>query len=129
MVPLWVNGQASPLIPERIYEVVNALENKVVHHTQSTGVEEAKASCEATAAAFPSWSKTPYWKRRNILFKVADLIESRANEIGAAHSLEISCTTNYGQFLPRACTPLIREVAAQLSTTLTDTIPPIYDRF
>ncbi|KAE8157565.1 hypothetical protein BDV40DRAFT_305053 [Aspergillus tamarii] len=60
-------------------------------------------------------SKTPYWKRRNILFKVADLIEGRANEIGAAHSLETSCTTNY--------------VAAQPSTTLTGTIPSIYDRF
>ncbi|KAH6609784.1 ALDH-like protein [Trichoderma cornu-damae] len=127
VVPLWINGEAAPLNHERIYEVVNAAEDKIVHYGQGGSVDDAKAACDAAAAAFPSWSKTPYWKRREILLKVADLIESRAADIGAMQCLETSSTVNYGQFLPKTCAPIIREVASQISTALSGSIPPSYD--
>ena len=127
VVPLWINGEALPLASERIYEVINAAEDKIVHYGQSASVEDAKAACDAAAAAFPSWSQTPYWKRREILLKAAEIIESRAEQIGAMQSLETSCTVNYGQFLPKTCAPIIREVASQISTALTGSLPPLFD--
>ncbi|KAH0525892.1 hypothetical protein TsFJ059_009295 [Trichoderma semiorbis] len=127
VVPLWIGGEAVPLCPERMFPVVNAAEERIVHYAQSSSIDEAKAACDAAAAAFPTWSKTPYWKRRDILLKAADLIENTAQDIGAMQSLETSCTVSYGQFLPKMCAPIIREVAAQISTALTGTIPPLYD--
>ncbi|RDK38387.1 ALDH-like protein [Aspergillus phoenicis ATCC 13157] len=108
VVPLWINGQAAPLVPERIYEIVNAVENKVVHHAQGADVEEAKSACDAAAAVYPSWSKTLYWERRNILLKAADLIESRAVELGRAHQ-------SSGRRLPNS------------TQNLLGTIPLVYD--
>ncbi|KAL4997082.1 ALDH-like protein [Aspergillus recurvatus] len=127
VVPLWINGQATPLAHERIYDVVNAIEDKVVHCAQGADIAAANAACEAAAAAFPSWSNKPYWKRRDILLKVADILEARANLLAATQSLETSCTMTYGEFLPRACAPIIREIASQISSTLSGTVPPIYD--
>ncbi|KAL6230839.1 hypothetical protein BDW75DRAFT_248385 [Aspergillus navahoensis] len=87
VVPLWINGQATPLAHERIYDVVNAVEDKVVHRAQGADIAAANAACEAAAAAFPSWSNKPYWKRRDILLKVADILEARANLLAATHTL------------------------------------------
>ena len=40
---------------------------------------------EGARAAFPAWAKTPATTRRDILFKVAALIEAKKEELGAAY--------------------------------------------
>jgi 1-pyrroline-5-carboxylate dehydrogenase len=51
--------------------------------------DDANAAIAAAQAAFPTWSRTPYHNRVQLLRQVADLIDERIFEIGAAISLEV----------------------------------------
>lgn len=124
VVPLWINGQASPLNAERFFEVINAQENRTVHYAQGANEANAKAAVDAAAAAFQSWSQTSYSQRRTLLLKVADLIEQRAEEICKMQMLETSCTRAFASFLPRLTGPVIREIASQISSCLTRNCAP-----
>ncbi len=56
---------------------------------QTGTAEDANAAIAAAKAAFPTWSRTPYSERVELLRKAADLIDERIFEIGAAISLEV----------------------------------------
>lgn len=54
VVPLWINGEAYPLKPERFIEVMNAAEGRLAHYAQGGDEAGAVAAVEAAAAAFPA---------------------------------------------------------------------------
>lgn len=124
VVPLWINGEASSPTAERFFEVINAQENKTVHYAQGANEVDAKAAVDAAAAAFQSWSQTSYSERRALLFKVADLIEQRAEEIARMQVLETSCAPAFANFLPRLTVAVLREIASQISNCLAGTVCP-----
>lgn len=49
----------------------------------------ALQAMQAARAAFPSWSRTPWQERVALLRKVADLIDQRIFELGAAMAMEV----------------------------------------
>lgn len=53
------------------------------------GVEHVDAAVAAARAAFPGWRATPPAERNRLLRRVAELIEERVYEIGAAVALEV----------------------------------------
>lgn len=124
VVPLWINGEASAINAERIFEVVNAYENRIVHYAQGANEVDAKAAVDAAAATFQSWSQTSYSQRRTMLLKVADLIQQRADEISRMQVLETSCNRVYASFMPRLTGPTIREIASQISNSLAGSVRP-----
>jgi 1-pyrroline-5-carboxylate dehydrogenase len=56
---------------------------------QKGNQEHARQAVQAAHKAFPSWSRTPWQKRVELLRKVAGLIEERIFELAPALSLEV----------------------------------------
>lgn len=56
---------------------------------QKGGAEDAKKALEAAREAFPAWSGLPWQERVSLLRKVAERIDERTFEIGAAMAMEV----------------------------------------
>lgn len=54
--------------------------------TPDSDAADVEAAWQAANAAFPGWSKTPAEERSRLLNRVADLLESRIDELAAAES-------------------------------------------
>jgi 1-pyrroline-5-carboxylate dehydrogenase len=61
----------------------------VLAKMQKGTAAHAQAALNAAHKAFPSWSRTPWQKRVELLRKAAGLIEERIFELGAALALEV----------------------------------------
>ncbi len=57
---------------------------------QTGTAEDAENAVAAAKAAFPTWSRTPWQERVQLLNKAADIIDERIFDIAAATSLEVS---------------------------------------
>ncbi|KAK7739093.1 hypothetical protein SLS62_011315 [Diatrype stigma] len=125
VVPLWVNGEARPLQPERYIEVIHAAEGRLAHYAQGADEADALAAVEAAVAAFPAWSQTSHAERRRILLRAADLIESRIEQIAQMQVLETSCMIELGRFLVFRGAETTREIAAATTVALTGAMPPV----
>jgi acyl-CoA reductase-like NAD-dependent aldehyde dehydrogenase len=53
----------------------------LVHYAQAASVEDAKAAVESAVEAFKASRDVTYSRRRELLMKVADILESRVDEL------------------------------------------------
>lgn len=74
---------------EKFQDVTPINTSTVLAVMQKGDQEHAQMALEAARAAFPQWSKTPWQERVALLHKVADLIDERIFELGAAMALEV----------------------------------------
>ena len=125
VVPIWINGKAAPLEPSRIMEVRSSKQGRVVHYAQGANASDANAAAAAAQAAFPSWRQSSHEVRRNLLLKVAEIYEQRADELVQYQTDETSCTESYARFNIKLACRLLREFAASVTTALKGDIPPI----
>ena len=80
-VPLQINGQE--VTTKNTLDVVNPATGKVQWKSAAASRGDAIKAVEAAQAAFPAWAKTKPSKRRDIFLKAADILQSRAEELGA----------------------------------------------
>ncbi|KAM0542101.1 hypothetical protein ACHAPJ_012964 [Fusarium lateritium] len=124
VVPSWYRGQNQPIRQDGIIEIINAAEDRVVHHAQSANISDALSAVQSAHDAFDRWSQTPITKRRAIILKAADLLQERAVELGDMQTLETSSVPAYGKFLSNLGAEGLREIASQSTTACTGTLPP-----
>ncbi|KAF4948224.1 hypothetical protein FSARC_13790 [Fusarium sarcochroum] len=124
VVPLWYNGQNQPIRQDGVIEIINAAEDRVIHHAQSANISDALSAVQFAHDAFDEWSQTPITNRRAIILKTADLLEERAVELGNMQALETSSVPAYGKFLSHLGAEALREIASQATTACTGTLPP-----
>jgi acyl-CoA reductase-like NAD-dependent aldehyde dehydrogenase len=79
--------------------------NDVIGEFAAAGVEDANAAVDAAARAFAGWRATPMVNRGNILYKAANLLEARLEEVALA------MTREEGKTLPEARGETARGVA------------------
>lgn len=60
----------------------------VIGEFASANADDVNAAVEAAAAAFPGWRGTPMVKRGDILFKAANLLEARLEEVATTMTRE-----------------------------------------
>jgi acyl-CoA reductase-like NAD-dependent aldehyde dehydrogenase len=125
IVPLWINRTARPLDKSSLIDVVSSISNKVVYRAQRASTEDAQAAADAASSSFDTWRKTTHVFRRNLLLRVADIYERRADELTQYQMLETSCTEQYARFNIKLACNQIREFAAALSGALSGEIPPL----
>lgn len=77
-----VAGEGTP------FEVLEPGTGEVIGHACDASEAQLEAAVEAAREAFPAWAATPPEKRRQILNRVADMIEARAEEIAAVECLD-----------------------------------------
>jgi len=69
--------------PAGTYPIVNPATEEVVAEAPDATPADAAAAVEAAKAAFPAWSQTSREERSRLLNRAADIVESRADELGA----------------------------------------------
>ena len=77
----------------------------VIGEFASAGVEDVNAAVDAARRAFPGWRNTPMVNRGNILFKAANLLDARLEDVAQA------MTREEGKTLPEARGETARGVA------------------
>jgi succinate-semialdehyde dehydrogenase len=79
----WVDAESG-----NTYPVLNPATEGVITVVPFGDATDAHAAIDAAAAAFPSWKATNAWARADILKKTADLMRTRAKELGAITTAE-----------------------------------------
>ncbi|MFI7045886.1 gamma-aminobutyraldehyde dehydrogenase [Streptosporangium sandarakinum] len=83
----YVNGEFVDAKSGRFSDVIDPCTGEAYLQAPVSGVEDVDAAYAAAAAAFESWSLLTPGERANLLLKVADAIDARADEINEAECL------------------------------------------
>ena len=107
----------------RTYEKRNPYTGEVIAVVPDAGPLDAVAAVGAASAAFKEWSKTPPSQRRAILWKAAEILESRAPDVAKAITAETGGTFGWGMFNTFFAASILREAAASTSQITGEVIP------
>ena len=88
----WIESKSGKTFPN----VNPANTDETVGHFQSSNAEDVDQACNAAAAARTEWADLPATKRGEYLFKAAELVEQRLQQIGE------EMTREEGKTLPEA---------------------------
>ncbi|MEZ7132481.1 gamma-aminobutyraldehyde dehydrogenase [Nonomuraea sp. AD125B] len=80
----FVNGEFVDAKSDRFSDIIDPCTGEAYVQAPISGIEDVDAAYAAAAAAFDSWGRTTPGERANLLLKVADAIEARADEINEA---------------------------------------------
>ncbi|MEV0233554.1 gamma-aminobutyraldehyde dehydrogenase [Nonomuraea sp. NPDC050786] len=80
----FINGEFVDAKSGRFSDVIDPCTGEAYLQAPVSGAEDVDAAYAAAAAAFESWGRTTPGERANLLLKVADAIDARADEINEA---------------------------------------------
>jgi aldehyde dehydrogenase (NAD+) len=101
----YINGEWIPARTGETFENRNPADiNEVVGIHPNSGREDVLAAIRAAEAAFPAWRATDAPKRGKILFRAAQILESRADAVAR------DLTREEGKTLPEAKGEVVRAV-------------------
>ncbi|MEU8317775.1 gamma-aminobutyraldehyde dehydrogenase [Nonomuraea sp. NPDC048881] len=83
----FINGEFVDAQSGRFSDIIDPCTGEAYLQAPISGVEDVDAAYAAAAAAFESWGRTTPGERANLLLKVADAIDARADEINEAECL------------------------------------------
>ncbi len=95
----------------------------VASRAAAAGVADAKAACDAAAAAFPAWSATGPSAKRALLNKAADIMATMGAKFSEIITAETGAAVGWGHFNAAFAAGLLREAAA-MTTQITGEIIP-----
>ena len=81
-----IGGQFVDAADGRTAEVINPANDEAIATVPASSAEDVDRAVQAAATAFESWKKTTPQDRSLMLLKIADAIESRADELGRLES-------------------------------------------
>lgn len=73
---LYINGKYVPANSGSTFPVVNPMTGKPIYHCAAANIYDYGAAIESAKYAFEDWSQTSPSKRRLIMLKAADIMES-----------------------------------------------------
>lgn len=117
VVPCVVNNKALSLDDKsRIIPVKSSLKDEPVHYYQAADVATCNKACEAAWDAFQGgWKRATVKAKRDLLYKVADLFEERADELGKVQMEETCCPEPWARNNVAGSVAYVREIAACIS--------------
>ncbi|NUW46742.1 gamma-aminobutyraldehyde dehydrogenase [Nonomuraea rhodomycinica] len=80
----FINGEFVDAKSGRFSDIIDPCTGEAYLQAPISGAEDIDAAYAAAAAAFESWGRTTPGERANLLLKVADAIDARADEINEA---------------------------------------------
>jgi betaine-aldehyde dehydrogenase len=85
---LWINGKACNAVDGAVLDVENPATGRIIDTVPDAGVEDVNLAVAAAKQAFEDgrWSKKTPAERAAVLMKMADIIESRSDEIARIES-------------------------------------------
>ncbi|SHK03416.1 Acyl-CoA reductase [Roseomonas rosea] len=122
-VPLIIGEGDRPATGAGTFERRNPVTGEVATRAAAATAEDARAACDAAAAAFPAWSKLGPNARRTILLKAADALAAKAPEFIRLMAEEIGATAGWAGFNVHLAAGMLREAAAATTQTTGEVIP------
>ena len=100
VVPCVINRKAATLPDSANFPIIRGATGETIHYAQTADAKTAQGACEAAAKAFKTWSKTPAQERRRIIYKFADILESKSrfDDAKSRKVLETSANGAHGDF-------------------------------
>ena len=83
-----INGVAMDAVSGKTFETTSPIDNSVICSVAEGDAEDIHLAAQAAQDAFPAWRDMPGKQRRDVLYKVAELIEANAQEISLLESLD-----------------------------------------
>ncbi len=83
-----INGVAMDAVSGKTFETMSPIDDSVICSVAEGDAEDIHLAAQAAQDAFPAWRDMPGKQRRDILYKVAELIEANAQEISLLESLD-----------------------------------------
>jgi malonate-semialdehyde dehydrogenase (acetylating)/methylmalonate-semialdehyde dehydrogenase len=83
VVPLWIDGKATPSASTRSGPITNPATGQVIRTVPFANAADVDAAVRAAAAAFPAWRDTTPLRRARILTRFRELVEQHAKELAA----------------------------------------------
>ncbi|MEV0378840.1 gamma-aminobutyraldehyde dehydrogenase [Nonomuraea sp. NPDC050643] len=83
----FINGEFVDAKSGRFSDIIDPCTGEAYVQAPVSGPDDVEAAFAAAAAAFESWGRTTPGERANLLLKVADAIDARADEINEAECL------------------------------------------
>jgi len=88
MALMFINGESVPARSGQTYEVKNPATGEVVDTAPKGGPEDVDAAAAAAEAAFPAWRDTAPEARGRLLFKGAESVRQKADELAVLETKE-----------------------------------------
>ena len=82
----FIGGEFVDAADGRTADVVNPANDAVIGNVPASSLEDVNRAVDAAATAFESWKNTTPQDRSLLLLKLADILESRADELGRLES-------------------------------------------
>jgi acyl-CoA reductase-like NAD-dependent aldehyde dehydrogenase/ABC-type branched-subunit amino acid transport system ATPase component len=108
---------------ETSVNVLNPLDQSVYATISYGGEAEMRAAIDAAEAAFPAWSKTPPAAREAVLYKAAELLEERREEVVDVLISEAGSTFIKSQFEVSFTANMLRSAAGEARRIFGEVIP------
>jgi benzaldehyde dehydrogenase (NAD) len=105
------------------FERKNPISGETATRAAAASVQDAIATVEAAAQAFPKWSATGPGERRAKLMKAADLMEARAAQFATLVLAETGQTQGWGHFNVHLAASMLREAAAMTTQIAGEVVP------
>jgi acyl-CoA reductase-like NAD-dependent aldehyde dehydrogenase len=120
---LLIGGEWTDAAGGGTFEDTDPFTGDVVASIPAGTREDAKRAVEAADKAFPAWAQAPPAERQRIFLKAADILESRAEEVGSWLARETGCTFGFSMFQIQFVQGLFRQAAALGYQPMGEVIP------
>jgi acyl-CoA reductase-like NAD-dependent aldehyde dehydrogenase len=107
----------------RTFDRLDPVTGEIATRAAAASVADARKAADSAAAAFPVWSETPPGERRKLLWKAADILESKMDDFAAAVVAETGSPAHWSHFNVGLAADMIRE-AASMTTQITGEVIP-----
>ena len=114
VLPLIINNES--IVTDAKFDVTSPATGDIVYQCSSASVDDANRAVEAAKAAFPAWSKTSPYDRRDILMKAADIMLSRKEELIHYQMEETGAGIMFVEHTFMMGVHLIKDFAGRIST-------------
>ena len=120
---LVIDGQRVPSAEGRTFETVNPATGEVFRTVAEAGAEDADRAVRAAARAFEDWgSRTPI-QRAKVLYRWADLLEERVDELGLLETRDMGMAIGDARWCVGNAAAVLRYYAGAVDKFFGSTIP------
>src|SRR5580700_4252070 len=120
---LLIGGKSVPASSGKLADDISPWDGEVYARVAAGTPADITRAADAAEAAFPSWSKTGAFERREIFLKAADVMAGRGEEAIAALAAETGASRVFAQFNVYFCIQVLREAAAAITRPAGELLP------
>ncbi|CUS12488.1 unnamed protein product [Tuber aestivum] len=119
-VPFLINGEE--ITSPKTFDVKNPLDDSLLWKASAATVEDVEAVVQSASDAFRSWSTTKLVKRRELIYKLVEVLERRKQELADSMAEETAALGGWVDFTISQTVELAREIAGGVGR-IVGTIP------